>query len=159
VRAVGAFALVLLAGFLPFAVADLRALVEDTIVYGGASYRVIGYGLAQGVLLELGVIEDRFRPYPFGLLAALVWLPVTALLVRAQLRSSADWPAAAGLAASLFVLFFIGRVFQTSYAGWCLAATLLAGLMALAERERLAQLGSASPGADDTERHAAGGSA
>ena len=158
VRAAGAFALVLLAGFLPFAVADLRALAEDTIVYGGASYRVIGYGLA-GILLELGVIEDRFGSYPFGLLAALVWLPVTALLVRAQLRSSADWTAAAALAASLFVLFFIGRVFQTSYVGWCLAGILLAGLMALAERERLAQLGLASPGADDTERHAARGSA
>ena len=128
-----AFAAVLVAGFLPFMIIDAGALFADTVVYGGATYRIIGYGLS-GVLLETGVLDDRFGPYPFSVLALLVWLPLTALLVRAQLRSGATWTAAAGVAVSVFVLLFIGRVFQTSYLIWPVAAGLLAGLLFLAER-------------------------
>jgi hypothetical protein len=130
-----AFAAVLAAGFAPFLIADAGALIADTVVYGGATYRIIGYGLA-GVLLEAGVIDDRFGAYPFAALALLVWLPLTALLVRAQARSGVAWTAGAGFAASVFVLFFIGRVFQTSYLVWPLAGVVLAGLLALSETHR-----------------------
>jgi hypothetical protein len=131
--AVSVFVAVLAVGFLPFLVAGAGDLVADTITYGGATYRIIGYGLA-GVLLEAGAIDDRFGAYPFALLAVLVWLPLTGWLVRVQLRSPAAWTAAAGFAASIFVLFFLGRVFQTSYLVWPLAATMLAGLLAVADR-------------------------
>jgi hypothetical protein len=141
IRAAAVFAAVLAVGFLPFLVAGAGALFADTIAYGGATYRIIGYGLA-GVLLELGVIADRFDPYPFTLLALLVWLPLTAWLVRVTARSGAAWTAAAGFGVSTFVLFFLGRVFQTSYLVWPLAAILLAALLALAERERAPARGS-----------------
>lgn len=131
-RASAAFAVVLAAGFAPFLLADARALIADTITYGGETYRIIGYGLA-GMLLEAGAIDDRFGPYPFAVLAVLVWLPLTALLVRVQLRSPAVWTAPAGFAASILVLLFIGRVFQPSYLVWPLAASLLAGLLAVSE--------------------------
>ena len=126
------FAAVLAGGFLPFVIIDAGALFADTVVYGGSTYRIIGYGLA-GVLLEAGVLDDRFGPYPFTVLALLVWLPLTALLVRAQVRSDATWEAAVGFAVSVLVLFFIGRVFQTSYLVWPVAAGLLAGLLFLSE--------------------------
>jgi hypothetical protein len=163
-RAGVTFAAVLAAGFLPFVIADAGALIADTVVYGGATYRIIGYGLA-GVLLEAGVIEDRFGPYPFTALALLVWLPLTALLVRAQTRSGETWTAAAGFAASVLVLFFIGRVFQTSYLVWPLAAALLAGLLFLSERRgsgRSARATTASAtvsGATHADGHAARGRA
>ncbi len=149
-RAALAFVAVLAVGFLPFAVAGPGALFADTIAYGGGTYRIIGYGLA-GILVEIGAIGDRFGPYPFALLALVVWLPLTAWLVRVSARSRAAWTASAGFGVSTFVLFFIGRVFQTSYLVWPLAAILLAGLLALAERgtgaRRVAVAGEPSPSA------------
>jgi hypothetical protein len=133
--AAAVFTGVLAIGFLPFLVAGAGNFVADTIAYGGATYRIIGYGLA-GLLLEAGAIDDRFGAYPFALLVVVVWLPLTVWLVRVQLRSPAAWTAAAAFAASIFVLFFLGRVFQTSYLVWPLAATMLAGLLAVAERAR-----------------------
>ena len=145
-RAGVAFAAVLAVGFTPFLIADAGALVADTIAYGGETYRIIGYGLA-GMLLETGAIDDRFGPYPFAVLTLLVWLPLTAWLVRMQLRSPAEWTAAAGFAASILVLLFIGRVFQTSYLVWPLAASLLAGLLALSEAYRSSAEEMIAPGA------------
>ncbi len=134
-RAGFAFAAVLAAGFAPFLIGGAGALVADTVRYGGETYRIIGYGLA-GILLEAGAIDDRFDPYPFAVLVVLVWLPLTAWLVRVQSRSPTVWTAAAGFAASILVLLFIGRVFQTSYLVWPLAASLLAGLLAVSEGSR-----------------------
>jgi hypothetical protein len=130
-RAGGAFAGVVAAGFLPFAVADLGALLADTVEYGGATYRIVGYGLAP-LLLEAGVLDGRFGYYPFLPLVVVVWLPVTALLVRAQLRSGAPWAGPAGFAVSTFLLFFIARVFMQSYLVWPLAGAAVACLLAAA---------------------------
>ena len=143
-----AFAAVLALGFLPFLIADAGALFADTIAYGGSTYRIIGYGLS-GILLELGVLGDRFGPYPFGLLAVLVWLPLTAWLVLRVWRSRAPWTAAAGFGVSTFVLFFLGRVFQTSYLIWPVTAIALAALLALGER-RLRERGPGEAAASDS---------
>ena len=128
-RAAGAFALVLVAGILPFAIADPGALWDDTIAYGAQTYRIIGYGLA-GVLLELGVLDDRFGSYPFLPLALLVWLPLTAWLLWTQWRSQRLWVGAAGYAASIFTLLYLARVFQNSYLVWPLTALLVAFVLA-----------------------------
>jgi hypothetical protein len=132
-RSGAAFALVLVAGILPFAIADPGALWDDTIAYGAQTYRIIGYGLA-GVLLEVGILDDRFGPYPFLPLLILVWLPLTAWLVWTQWRSSRLWVGASGFAASIFVLFYLGRVFQNSYLIWPLSALLVAFVLASSER-------------------------
>ena len=58
------FAGIVALGILPFAIWDPGALWDDTIAYGAQTYRIIGHGLA-GVLLEIGVLDDRFGPYPF----------------------------------------------------------------------------------------------
>ena len=144
VRAGGVFSGVVAVGFVPFAIADLGALLADTIEYGGATYRIVGYGLA-ALLLEAGLLDDRFGYYPFLPLVALVWLPVTGLLVRAQLRSGALWPAAAGFAASTFLLFFIARVFMQSYLVWPLAGIAVACLLAAGGATASAALTRAPP--------------
>jgi hypothetical protein len=133
-RAGGAFLLVLVAGTLPFAIADPGALWDDTIAYGAQTYRIIGYGLA-GVLLELGVLDDRFGAYPFLPLALLLWLPLTAWLAWTQWQSRRLWVGAAGFAASIFTLLYLGRVFQNSYLIWPLTALIVAFVFASAERE------------------------
>ncbi len=131
-RAGAAFVAVLAAGFLPFLIADAGALWRDTISYGTGTYRILGYGLS-AMLVNAGAIDDRYGAYPFGVLAVVIWLPVTAWLVFAVLRSGRDWEGAAGFAVSIFVLLFIARVFQTSYLVWPLTGIAVALL--LAQRE------------------------
>lgn len=128
----GAVALgVFVAGTLPFLVADPAALWRDTVSYGAQTYRIIGYGLS-GLLVKAGAIE-RTGSYPFVWLALLVWLPVTAWLLRAQARSAA-WVGGAGFAASMFLLLFLSRVFQTSYLAWPLAGIAIAVVLWAGER-------------------------
>jgi hypothetical protein len=134
-RGAAACAAVLAAGLLPFVVADPGAFWRDTISYGAGTYRIVGYGLS-ALLVKAGVLHDRRSGYPFLPLVLVVWVPATAVLVRAQLRSSAAAVAGAGFAASVFLLLFLGRVFQISYLLWPLEGLVLAGLLAVADRER-----------------------
>ena len=131
-RAAGVFAGVLFTCALPFLIASPGALWADTIGYGTGDYRIIGYGLAS-LLVRLDVLHDRNAAYPFGLLALLVWLPFTLWLVRSQLRSRQPWVGAAGFAASIFLLLFLGRVFQASYLLWPLTGLAIAAVLAAAQ--------------------------
>jgi Glycosyltransferase family 87 len=129
-----AFSGVVLAGFLPFLVADPGALWRDTVTYGVGTYRIIGYGLA-ALLLRAHALHSRTGYYPFVPLAAAVWLPVTAWLLRLQWRSQAAWTGAVAFTVSMFLLLFLARVFQTSYLVWPLVGGALALLLAGAARE------------------------
>ena len=152
-RALGRFALtagaVVTAGVLPFLVADPRALWDDTVTYGTGTYRIVGYGLP-ALLVRGGIIEDRHGSYPFLLLCLLIWLPVTAVLLREQQRSSESWFSAAGFTVSMFLLLFLGRVFHISYLVYPLTGILLAGLLLLTST----QASAAHPVADEDERPA-----
>jgi glycosyl transferase family 87 len=130
VKAAGVFAAIVAAGFLPFLIADPGALWRDTIDYGASTYRILGYGLS-ALLYNANVIHDRYGAYPFGILALVVWLPVTLWLLAAQRRSRLEWEGAAGFAVSMFVLLFIARTFQTSYLVWPLAGIAVAALLAV----------------------------
>ncbi|MDX6412054.1 MAG: hypothetical protein QOE91_1570 [Gaiellaceae bacterium] len=123
---------VIAVGVLPFLAADPGAFWRDTISYGGSTYRIIGYGLA-ALLLRAHVLASRTGSYPFLPLVALVWLPVTAWLVRVQLRRRALWVGGVGFAISIFLLLFLARVFQTSYLVYPLAGAALACLLAGAD--------------------------
>jgi hypothetical protein len=131
-RAAAVFLAVVVAGFLPFAVADLGALWDDTVAYGTGTYRIIGYGLA-GLLVGAGWVE-RDGDYPFALLALLVWVPATVWLLLGLARSRAGSQAAAGLAVSLFLLLWLGRVLQSSYLVWPLVFLVVAAVLAAGER-------------------------
>lgn len=142
-RAALAAAGVLAVLFLPFLAADPGAFWDDTVSYGAGAYRIVGYGLS-ALLLHLHVIHDRNGAYPFFPLVAAVWAPVTAALVWAQLRARSLWLGAAGFSASIFLLVFLGRVFQISYLIYPLTGVVLTGLIALAERSRIASAPNAS---------------
>ncbi len=134
-RAGVAFAAVLVAGFVPFLIADAGALWDDTVAYGTGTYRIIGYGLA-GLLVGAGVVE-RDGDYPFALLALLIWVPATAWLLLGQLRSGSAWRSAAGFAISTFVLLYVSRVLQNSYLVWPLVGGVAAFLLAASDRSRV----------------------
>jgi len=131
-QSVAVFVGVVAAGFLPFLIADARALWDDTIAYGTGTYRIIGYGLA-GILVGAGVVE-RDGDYPFALLALVVWVPATLWLLLGLARSRLAWQAAGGLAVSLFVLLWLSRVLQSSYLLWPLVFVILAAVLAAGER-------------------------
>jgi hypothetical protein len=128
-RAGAVFGGVVLAGILPFLVADPAAFYEDTVKYGAGTYRIVGYGLS-GILVRLGIVDDREGAYPFGLLALLLWLPLTVWLLLAQQRASELWLGAAGFSISILVLLFIGRTFNNYYLLWPLMGAAVAAVMA-----------------------------
>jgi uncharacterized membrane protein len=134
-RAGAAFGAVIAALLVPFAVWDPGALWNDTIAYGAETYRIVGYGLS-ALLLNLGVLDDRWGAYPFALLVLLVWLPFTAWLVWNQWRERSLWLGGAGFAASIFLLVFLGRVFQRSYVVWPFVGMILASALYAVERRR-----------------------
>jgi uncharacterized membrane protein len=131
-QAVAVFFAVVAAGFLPFVIADVGALWDDTVAYGTGTYRIIGYGLA-GLLVGAGAVE-RDGDYPFALLALLLWVPATAWLLFGLVRSRASWQAAGGLAISLFLLLWLSRVLQSSYLLWPLVFVVVAVVLAAGER-------------------------
>jgi hypothetical protein len=135
-RSAGVFVGVLFATALPFLVADPGALWDDTIAYGAETYRIVGYGLSN-LLLNLGLLDDRFGYYPFLPLAVVFWLPVTIWLLAQQRRSGLLWPGAAGFTVSMYLLLFLSRVFQSSYLVWPLTGIALAYLLASSRREPL----------------------
>ena len=135
VRATAVFAVIVVAGIAPFALADPQAFWADTVEFGAGTHRIVGYGLS-ALLLRAGILNDRDGPYPFGLLVVLLWLPLTAWLVWSQVRARALWVAATGFAISIFVLEFLARTFHKSYLIWPLTAISLAALLAAAEHRR-----------------------
>jgi Glycosyltransferase family 87 len=135
VRAGAVFAGVLFVAVLPFFAWDPGAFWADTIEYGGRTYRIVGYGLS-GLLIESGLLDSRTGPYPFLPLLFAVWLPATAFLLWRQHRTGTLWAAAAGFAASIFLLVFLARVFHGSYLVWPLAGLTMAFLLAAGEPQR-----------------------
>jgi hypothetical protein len=65
-----------------------------------------------------------------------VWLPLTLWLLWNQRRSLQVWSGPAGFAVSIFVLFFVSRVFQTTYLIWPLIGVLIALVLANPDAER-----------------------
>jgi hypothetical protein len=124
------FAGVLAVGVLPFLIADPVAFYDDTVKYGAGTYRIVGYGLS-GILIRLGILEDREGSYPFVLIAVLTWVPLTVWLLLAQRRAQELWIGAAAFAVSILWLMFIGRTFNNYYLIWPMTGALVAALMAL----------------------------
>lgn len=132
-RPAAAFGGVLAAGILPFLVVDPVAFWEDTVEFGAGTFRIVGYGLS-GILIRLGVLEDREGSYPFAAIALLTWLPLTVWLLLVQRRSRELWVGAAGFSVSILVLLFIGRTFNNYYLLWPMMGAAIAALVAAGER-------------------------
>jgi Glycosyltransferase family 87 len=130
-RAALVFGAVILVCVLPFLVADPVAFYEDTVKYGAGTYRILGYGLS-GILVRLGVLEDREGSYPFAIFALLTWVPLTVWLLLVQRRAGELWIGAAAFAVSILWLMFIGRTFNNYYLVWPMTGAAVAALIATA---------------------------
>ena len=128
-RALAFAAAVIVVGFFPFLLAGTVAVWEDTVRYGVGTYRIVGYGLS-ALLLRAHLIANRNAAYPFFPLVLGIWLPVTATLVWGQLRGRERWLAPFGFTVSIFLLLFLGRVFQVSYLAYPLIGLVACGLAA-----------------------------
>jgi hypothetical protein len=129
-RAGLALAALLAVFVLPFLIADPVAFYDDTVKYGAGTSRIVGYGLS-GILIRLGVLEDREGSYPFVVIALLTWVPLTVWLMLAQRRARELWIGAAAFSISILWLMFIGRTFNNYYLVWPMTGALVAALMAL----------------------------
>jgi hypothetical protein len=112
------------AGCLPFFVWGPGAFIRDTVEFGAGAYRVVGYGLSN--LLVRADLVERTGSYPFVWLALVFWLPLTVLLCVRVAREREHWTAPLAAGVSWFVLFWIARVFQTSYLIYPLAGVAMA---------------------------------
>jgi hypothetical protein len=121
---------VLAAGVLPFLVADPVAFYDDTVRYGAGTYRIVGYGLS-GILVRLGILDDRDGSYPFALVALVTWVPLTVWLLMAQRRATELWIGAAAFAVSILWLMFIGRTFNNYYLVWPMTGAIIAALLSI----------------------------
>ncbi|MDQ4048114.1 MAG: glycosyltransferase 87 family protein [Actinomycetota bacterium] len=142
-RCASIFGAVVAAGVLPFLIADPVAFYEDTVKFGAGTYRIVGYGLS-GLLLRLGILDDREGSYPFVIVAVLTWLPLTAWLLVQQHRARELWVGAAAFSISILVLLFIGRTFNNYYLVWPMAGAAIAGLLYAGER-REGDVGLSAP--------------
>ena len=109
----------MLAGFLPFLIADPGAFYDDTINYGAGTYRIVGYGLSS-LLLRAHVVDDRYGYYPFAIARAARLAAgdgVAAARPAAARRPALDRARPAFADLDLRAVF-IARVFQTSYLVW-----------------------------------------
>ena len=118
---------------LPFFLWDPGAFWDDTVKYGAGTYKIVGYGLS-GILIRLGILEDREGSYPFLLFAVVLWLPLTVWLLMAQRKASEIWVGAAAFSISMLALMFIGRTFNNYYLVWPMTGAAIAALMAAGER-------------------------
>jgi hypothetical protein len=123
-RALAVVAGVVVAGTLPFFVWGPGALLSDTFEFGAGAYRVVGYGLSN--LLVRADLVERTGSYPFVWLALLIWLPLTVFLCVRLAREREYWTAPLFAAVSWFLLFWLARVFQTSYLIYPLSSTVMA---------------------------------
>jgi uncharacterized membrane protein len=139
-RSAAVFGAVLAVGILPFLIASPTAFYEDTVKFGAGTYRIVGYGLS-GILIRLGILEDRDGSYPFAIFALVLWLPLTVWLLLLQHRARELWLGAAAFAISICVLMFIGRTFNNYYLAWPLMGAAIAAVMAAGER----RLGGRAP--------------
>jgi hypothetical protein len=150
-RAALVFGGVCLAAVLPFAVADPGAFYDDTVKYGAGTYRIVGYGLS-GILIRLGLLEDRDGSYPFTLFAVLTWLPLTVWLLLVQRRAAELWVGALGFAVSILWLMFIGRTFNNYYLVWPMTGAAIALLLAAGAPRGASPARPAAPGTASAPR-------
>ena len=129
-RAALVFGGLIVACALPFLIADPVSFYEDTVKFGAGTYKIVGYGLS-GILVRIGVLEDREGSYPFALFALLTWLPLTVWLLLVQRRAEQLWIGAAAFAFSILWLMFIGRTFNNYYLVWPMTGAAVAALIAV----------------------------
>ncbi len=116
----------------PFVIWDLRAFVDDTVLYlMGAtehSFPIKGWGFST-LLLATGLMPSVEARFPFGILEALFGIPVLVLLLRWQWRVNTLRQVWIGFAVFSFVVQYFSRFFNDNYVIFVLQALVIGALM------------------------------
>ncbi len=116
----------------PFALWDIRAFVDDTVLYLMAatehSFPIKGWGFGT-LLLAAGVIPSAESAFPFGIFEALFGIPVLVLLLRWQWRENTLQRMWVGFAAFSFVVEYFSRFFNDNYVIFVLQALVIAAFL------------------------------
>ena len=106
---------------LPFFFWNQKAYLESTILYlsGNAShsYPISGYGLGS-LLLQFGVIRDKFATYPFLIWQAIICLPLAGVLIWWQKKENTVQRLLISYGIFLFVFWYLSRYFNNSHLGF-----------------------------------------
>ncbi len=106
---------------MPFLTWDSKAFYDSTIGFlmgtTKHSYPIAGYGLGS-MLLEFGVIKDKFAYYPFSLWQAAVCIPVLIGLVIALKKEVSVRRMILAYGIFLFVYWYLSRYFHNSHVGY-----------------------------------------
>lgn len=106
---------------LPFFFWDPKAYLDSTIGYLAGtisnSYPISGYGLGS-LLLQMGVITDKFAYYPFWLWQAVVCGPLAIILIWWQKKENTIQRLLISYGIFLFVFWYLSRYFNNSHLGF-----------------------------------------
>jgi uncharacterized membrane protein len=125
--------------FAPFFLWSPNAFLDDVWRYANGSaqysYPASGIGLSQW-FVTLGVIKDKYDPYPFWIFSLLISLPVFIFLLRRQWQSNSPANLLWFYGAALLAYWFVARYFNDTHLVFLL--TLL-GIAAFYPKEPLSQ--------------------
>lgn len=103
---------------LPFFVWDSGAFIRSTILYLSGntehSYPISGYGLGS-LLLQYGVISDKFSSYPFLIWQFVICVPLFVVLIRFMKKNPTIKNMIISYAVFLFIYWYLSRYFNNSH--------------------------------------------
>lgn len=109
----------------PFVVWDVRAFVEDALLFQSSMYQISGQGFSR-LLLETGIVPNERAAFPFVLLQFLLGLPVLLALWYWQAQHPTLQRALVAVTVLGFVIGYAGRAFADNHIGFVLALAFLA---------------------------------
>lgn len=106
---------------LPFYFWNQTAFINSTILYLSGntlhSYPISGYGLGS-VLLQSGVIVDKFSQYPFLIWQVIVCVPLFIVLIRYLKKNPTIKHLIISYGVFLFVYWYLSRYFNNSHVAY-----------------------------------------
>lgn len=125
--ALGAFLLLLL----PYVLWDAASLYDDVWRWssgqGPTGYQIWGWG-ASNFVLGLGLVSNRFAPWPFWMVQTLAATPVLLWFMTRQIRRNTLTLACWHYGLFLFVFFYASRFLNENYLGYILAFLAIGAL-------------------------------
>lgn len=138
-------ALVMFTVIAPFAVWNPQAFMTDIVLYpaGLVSVNTPIRGYTLGVLLNgVGLLSSPMSNFPFALLQAVFGIPLLAVLLRCQGRTSHIGSVLLYAGVFTFALGFLSRFFHDNYLGYVTVLITMGTLIALsASQERIVGAG------------------
>lgn len=124
--------------FVPFLLWNTNAFIANAVWYQSSGYQIWGQGFSR-LLLDVGILADKYAAFPFSTIQFLFGVPVLIGLVRWQMVQPTVQRMLAATAVLGGVVGFWGRAFADNHIGFILSVALIAafiGPVPLGESQR-----------------------